>query len=630
MHPSNKLAYMPTGDPSGSALPLYGYKINTNGTLTALAGFPLSAVATIIRFTPNGKFAYTVHFATSAVEEYSVNTTTGALTSIGSVATGSNSSNIAITPKGTFAYTSNEGSNDVSGFSINPTTGVLTTLSGSPFATGTSGPLSVVISPNGKFLFVYGSDGSTAVFKINVATGALALVAGSPFSGTPGDGYNTIDPTGRFYYTAPISSAGVGAYTVNEKTGALTQVSGSPFTAGSCPFGVTADPSGNYLYVTNLCTGQDPVYVFSIDQTTGALTAVLTEGLVGQAGGGLVSFTTSSAPVKYTPTFAYITNSGNNSITEYNITGGGLTQLKGSPITDTNGPQASVATPDDEFFYTGNTNGSISEYSIGKTGALKKLTGSPITGLTNPVALAARIVDTVSCGPYNWVYAADPTANVLDVYNFDPTTGALTPSDTGQGTGGNGPDAIAVDPFGAFTLLVNTGSDDFYIGQPCVGFLSSVGTGTSPVAMLIDPSNQFVYVANSGDGTVSGYALTLASPYLTPLSGSPWTVGTTPSALVTDPWGSYLYVANSGSDTISAFTIDPLSGALTAISGTFPTAGSPSALAVSNNGNLLYVTDKDIGELQQFTINADGTLTSAGGGGVGTAPTSVTTIGTYK
>lgn len=99
---------------------------------------------------------------------------------------------------------------------------------------------------------------------------------------------------------------------------------------------------------------------------------------------------------------------------------------------------------------------------------------------------------------------------------------------------------------------------------------------------------------------------------------------------MTDPWGNYLYVANSGSNTISAFAIDPLSGALTAISGTFSTAGSPSALAVSNNGSLLYVTNKDIGELQQFTINSDGTLTSAGGGAVGTAPTSVTTIGTYK
>ncbi len=122
----------------------------------------------------------------------------------------------------------------------------------------------------------------------------------------------------------------------------------------------------------------------------------------------------------------------------------------------------------------------------------------------------------------------------------------------------------------------------------------------------------------------------LSSPYLTTLPGSPWTVGTTPSALVTDPWGNYLYVANSGSNAISAFAIDLLSGALTAISGTFSTAGSPNALAVSNNGSLLYVTNKNIGELQQFTINSDGTLTLAGGGAVGTSPTSVTTIGTYK
>jgi 6-phosphogluconolactonase (cycloisomerase 2 family) len=189
---------------------------------------------------------------------------------------------------------------------------------------------------------------------------------------------------------------------------------------------------------------------------------------------------------------------------------------------------------------------------------------------------------------------------------------------------------MAVDPFGAFTLVADAASNDVYIGAPYVGFLSSVATGAGPVAMTIDPSNQFVYVANSGDGTVSAYNLTLASPYLTPISGAPFPAGTNPSAVVAEPWGRFLYVANSGSNSISAYSIDPLSGALTAISGTFSTSGSPSALAVSNDGKYLYATDKDIAELDQFTINADGTLTSAGGASVGTAPTSVTTIGTYK
>jgi hypothetical protein len=56
----------------------------------------------------------------------------------------------------------------------------------------------------------------------------------------------------------------------------------------------------------------------------------------------------------------------------------------------------------------------------------------------------------------------------------------------------------------------------------------------------------------------------------------------------------------------------PFTGELTTITGTFGTAGSPSSLAVSNDGKYLYGTRKDANELQQFTINGDGSLTNAG------------------
>ena len=44
---------------------------------------------------------------------------------------------------------------------------------------------------------------------------------------------------------------------------------------------------------------------------------------------------------------------------------------------------------------------------------------------------------------------------------------------------------------------------------------------------------------------------------------------------------------------------------------------------------LSHGTHRFAGQLEQFTINTDGTLSNAGGAGLGTAP-SITTIGTYK
>ena len=196
-------------------------------------------------------------------------------------------------------------------------------------------------------------------------------------------------------------------------------------------------------------------------------------------------------------------------------------------------------------------------------------------------------------------------------------------------TDGNGPEAIGVDPFGAFTLVVDNASNEVAVGIPGTGFVGTVGTGASPVAITIDPSSQFVYVANSGDGTVSGYSLSLASPYLTPLAGSPWTVGTNPSALVPDPLGQYLYVANTGSSSISGFTIDPLTGALSPIAIT-ASVTSPNALAVSNSGSELYVSFKSANTIAAFCINTGGALSPCGSASVGTTPTSITTVGTYK
>ena len=616
VHPTNKFVYVTTGSNS-----IAGYRIGTTGLLTALPGSPFPTAFTWqgIFFTPTGKFGYTQSYQNSNGEIFSVNTTTGALTSLGPVALGSGTSDLAITAKGNFIYAANAGSSTISGFAINPTTGALTAVPGSPLSAG-PGCATDWVHPSGKFLYGENFDGSISAYSINSTTGALTQIAGSPFPGPPYAGNSSMrgTPNGHFLYVGP-NGGGVGAFSINQTTGALTAVTGSPFAAGSKTFVAIADPGSKFLYVENNGAGEVPLFIFSIDPSTGALTQTGAQGLVG-ASALWLGFTTGIAAVKYTPTFGYATNSGSNSITELSIASGGLTFITGSPLADSSGPQASVATSNGKFVYTGNSNGSISEYKVGSTGALARIAGSPIKGLTNPTAL-------VFSPYYNWLYAMDPAASLVDVYTSNATTGKLTFfTSTGDS---NNVQAAAVDPFGDFTLALETATNDVNIGIPFTGFVGTIATGLSPVAITIDPTSQFVYVANSGDNTVSAYTLSLASPYMTQI-GSAVAAWTTPSAIVAEPYGRYLYVANSGDNTISAYSINAFTGALTPITGTFSAPGEPVALSVSNDGRYLYVIEKSAGELQQFTINADGTLTNAGGAGLGTAPTSITAIGTYK
>jgi 6-phosphogluconolactonase len=127
---------------------------------------------------------------------------------------------------------------------------------------------------------------------------------------------------------------------------------------------------------------------------------------------------------------------------------------------------------------------------------------------------------------------------------MNPSTGTLA-LNCSCSTDGNGAQETAVDPFGKFTLIANTVSNDVSIGVPNVGELATIAAGMSPVAITFDPTYQFVYFANSGDNTVSSYVLSTASPYLTAI-GSPIAAGSTPSAVLAEPSGKYLYVANSG------------------------------------------------------------------------------------
>jgi 6-phosphogluconolactonase (cycloisomerase 2 family) len=74
-------------------------------------------------------------------------------------------------------------------------------------------------------------------------------------------------------------SGNVSAYTIDSTTGTLTAITGSPFAAGMGPHSVAVDPSGKFAYVANECISINScssgnVSAYTFDSTTGALTAV--------------------------------------------------------------------------------------------------------------------------------------------------------------------------------------------------------------------------------------------------------------------------------------------------------------------------------------------------------------------
>ena len=232
----------------------------------------------------NSKFLYLNLIIAGEVLAYSINHTDGSLTPVvGGPFVGPAGISIASDPAGKFLFVGDENGIDVWAYTINQTTGALSTVPGSPFAY--TGPFFDRMTVDGKGKFLYGSGfqgSSVAAFSIDQSTGALTAVPGSPFT------FNIQDVKGEAsgkYLVGVSGQTGVGGtivddhiyvFAIDQVTGAISQVSGSPFATTSAPFGLVVSPNGNFVYTFNENTGGslDPIEGYGINSTTGALTAV--------------------------------------------------------------------------------------------------------------------------------------------------------------------------------------------------------------------------------------------------------------------------------------------------------------------------------------------------------------------
>ncbi len=147
----------------------------------------------------------------------------------------------------------------------------------------------------------------------------------------------------------------------------------------------------------------------------------------------------------------------------------------------------------------------------------------------------------------------------------------------------------------------------------------SVGAGVGPAPVVL--ANGHAYVVNVGDGSVSQYDLAADNSLVpmnppTVVNSGMKTLGVMPSAAIVDPTGSYLYVANSGDDTLSQFSIGA-DGRLTPLApATVPAGTEPVSIAaaVGPSGGHVYVVKSGAGgpavagSVSQFSMGVDGTL----------------------
>ena len=267
---------------------------------------------------------------------------------------------------------------------------------------------------------------------------------------------------------------------------------------------------------------------------------------------------------------------------------------------------------------------------------------SPTTTALPPLIVPQVAVDPAS----KFLYVSDISANAIDIFAIDPSTGIpaqtsafVVTSVCGLCPPISGPGVLTLDPSGKFLFY---GSSTLGIGMfegvgalavdSTTGALSGVpgspfAADQAPFFVRVHPSGNFLYTENidaTGSGGVtlqslSTFSIDSSTGVLAPAPGSPFTppVSATIAGLAFHPSGRFLYAATGfAGNGVMAWSIDSITGGLTMLAGSPYQAGT---LAFGTgtfdpSGKYLYVSAGAPGGILGFNVDANsGALTPLSG-----------------
>ena len=402
--------------------------------------------------------------------------------------------------------------NQISGFKIDDYTGNLTPIEHGPFAANANGPITVLVKPGGRFVYVISSGTAPNASQINVVNPAT----NAPYA-TPADGGITI-----------FSVGGDGVLTYQN----------SYQSQGFNPVWATFDSSGNYLYVTDRyskyycpsqasnCVNHNPATPASqVADTNSSITAFSVAGDTGR-----LTLVTNNA----------VLGLGTNlPLSVFEIPPG--------PVMTKLGSGSCLFTLEQNSIYP---------YVVGGGGQLTVAT-------TGPYQVSGNVLTNLSSintgGAY--IYVTDKGTNQIYSLTAGGSTCSLTPISGSQQTnlaGTSNPVNSLTDSSGKFLYVVNQNSATLAPGpNPALSTISAftIQPGTGQLATLADSTN------------------------------NPYAVGAGPVCIVQDPTNQYLYISNNFDSTITGKLFDQRFGYLSNLTrgSVFTTTMQPTCLAVSGN-----------------------------------------------
>lgn len=261
-----------------------------------------------------------------------------------------------------------------------------------------------------------------------------------------------------------------------------------------------------------------------------------------------------------------VVNAGSNEVSSFAVGGGGALTLRGRA--SSGGVMPISVTVHDGIVYVLNAGGTgnISGLRLGLDGSL-----SPIAGSTRGLSTAAAGPAEVSFDASGaWLVVTEKNTNKIDTWHVDANgiaTGRVVNASAGTTPFGfaftsQGVLAVseafggAVDASATSTYTINADGTLHLIS-------ASVPTTETAACWVVATNNgRYVYAANAGSASVSGYSVRGGQLTLLDANGKSGNTGASPTDEAISQNGQFLYTLNGGSHTISAFGISQATGDL--------------------------------------------------------------------
>lgn len=359
--------------------------------------------------------------------------------------------------------------------------------------------------------------------------------------------------------------------------------------------------SNNGLIVVSTNTGSAVMDTFSLNLGNGSVTQI------NNVNGPPTPGAATAVVLDPAGTYAYVIVTQNSQIgdsvtgiTTYSIASDGKLALvptgtgaKTTPLAGSVTPLAEAIDSAGKFLFVADKEGAVSVLSVGSDGSLNEVPGSPFflpaeARGNPPIASALAVTPTVFpvLGTLDTPCAAFTPPATENLYVTDSANYAVV--------------NYSVSSSGTLTLV------------PSTTLAPGIATGTVPSGVTVDPCNRFVFVSNqSPNNNVSAYTICSVKSAqcqnpdysLQEVSGSPYAVGDLPGPLLVNPLGQFLYVLNTGAGTISTFKISSATGTLSPLTPATVSVNSfPQSIAIRSDDLWLFVTNLNSANVSEFAL----------------------------